>query len=125
MNYRSLFLLGVIISLFSSQSLKAQGPPLKYPSTKKIEQVDNYHGTKVEDPYRWLENDVRNSAEVKDWVEAENLVTNAYLAEIPERVKIRKRLAELWDYENSPHRLFVKAGISSPAMMACKTKRFF
>ena len=99
MNYRSLFLLGFIISLLSSQSLKAQGPPLKYPSTKKIEQVDNYHGTKVADPYRWLENDVRNSAEVKDWVEAENLVTNAYLAEIPERVKIRKRLAELWDYE--------------------------
>jgi prolyl oligopeptidase len=99
MNYRSLFLLGVIISLLSSQSLKAQGPPLKYPITKKIEQVDNYHGTKVTDPYRWLENDVRNSAEVKDWVEAENLITNAYLAEIPERVKIRKRLAELWDYE--------------------------
>ena len=95
MNYRSLFLLGVIISLFSSQSIKAQDPPLKYPITKKIEQVDNYHGTKVADPYRWLENDVRNSAEVKDWVEAENLVTNAYLAEIPERIKIRKRLAEL------------------------------
>jgi hypothetical protein len=50
MNYRSLFLLGVIISLFSSQSLKAQGPLLKYPSTKKIEQVDIHHGTKVADP---------------------------------------------------------------------------
>lgn len=72
---------------------------LEYPKTKKVDQVDDYHGTKVPDPYRWLEDDVRTSPEVKQWVAAENKVTFGYLEKIPQREPLRKRLTELWDYE--------------------------
>src|SRR5438270_9714906 len=77
----------------------AVGAPIEYPKTKKVEQVDDYHGTKVADPYRWLEADVRESKEVADWVAAENEVTFAYLKAIPERETIKKRLTELWNFE--------------------------
>ncbi len=70
---------------------------IEYPQTKKVEQTDDYHGTKVSDPYRWLEDD--NSAETKAWVKAENKVTFDYLNGIPERAAIKKRLTELWNYE--------------------------
>jgi prolyl oligopeptidase len=73
--------------------------PLKYPQTRRIDHSDDYHGTKVNDPYRWLEDDVRKSDEVKKWVDAENEVTFAYLKSIPERAAIQKRLTELWNYE--------------------------
>src|SRR5947209_5113618 len=71
---------------------------LKYPSTRRIDQMDDYHGTKVADPYRWLEDDVRKSPEVAQWVEAENKVTFGYLESIPERPRIRERMTELWNY---------------------------
>ncbi|MBV4357092.1 prolyl oligopeptidase family serine peptidase [Pinibacter aurantiacus] len=71
----------------------AQAP---YPSTRKVDQADNYFGTKVSDPYRWLEDD--NSEETKDWVKKQNGVTNAYLAKIPFRADVKKRLEELWNY---------------------------
>ena len=67
-----------------------------YPATRKGDVIDDYHGTKVADPYRWLE-DV-DSPETHGWVEAENRVTFAYLEQIPERERIRRRLTELWDY---------------------------
>ncbi|MGI8639322.1 MAG: prolyl oligopeptidase family serine peptidase [Pyrinomonadaceae bacterium] len=70
---------------------------IEYPKTKKVDQTDDYHGTKVSDPYRWLEDD--NSAETKAWVEAENKVTFNYLNQIPERAKLKARLTELWNYE--------------------------
>ncbi len=70
---------------------------IEYPKTKKVDQTDNYHGTKVADPYRWLEDD--NSAETKAWVQAENKVTFDYLNKIPEREQLKKRLTELWNYE--------------------------
>jgi prolyl oligopeptidase len=73
--------------------------PLKYPKTKRVDQFDDYHGVKVLDPYRWLEDDVRSSKEVAEWVDEENKVTEAYLQGIPQRASIRKRLTELWDYE--------------------------
>src|SRR4051812_15669761 len=72
---------------------------ITYPQTKRVDCVDDYHGTKVGDPYRWLEDDVRKSPEVAAWVAAENQVTNAYLAKIPERDGIRRRLTELWNFE--------------------------
>ena len=75
------------------------GEKLKYPDAKKIDQVDELHGVKVQDPYRWLEDDVRQSKEVADWVAAENAITSAYLAAIPQRDAIKKRLTELWNYE--------------------------
>ncbi len=67
-----------------------------YPLARKGDVVDDYHGTKVADPYRWLE-DV-DSPDTRSWVEAENRVTFAYLEQIPERERIRRRLTELWDY---------------------------
>ena len=67
-----------------------------YPETARGEVVDNYFGTEVPDPYRWLEDD--NSAETAAWVAAENAVTNAYLEQIPFRGAIRERLTELWNY---------------------------
>jgi prolyl oligopeptidase len=72
---------------------------LDYPETRRVEVVDDYHGTKVPDPYRWLEDDVRESKEVADWVAAENKVARAYLDAIPARAKIEDRLRELWNYE--------------------------
>ena len=72
---------------------------MTYPHTKAVDQVDDYHGTKVADPYRWLEDDVRKSPAVAEWVEAENKVTFAFLEQIPERDAIKKRLTDLWNYE--------------------------
>lgn len=70
---------------------------LVYPDTHQVEQSDRYHGIEVKDPYRWLENP--DSEETKAWVTAQNKVTSAYLATIPEQDKIKTRLTQLWDYE--------------------------
>ncbi len=69
---------------------------IKYPETKKVKQEDNYFGTIVADPYRWLEDD--NSEETKDWVQAENKVTDKYLSSIPFRNKVKNRMEEMWNY---------------------------
>jgi len=82
-------------SLISAERADGAEPP----STKQVEQFDDYHGTKVADPYRWLEDDVRNSPEVAAWVKAQNKYTFDYLEQIPEREAIGKRLTELWNYE--------------------------
>jgi prolyl oligopeptidase len=71
--------------------------PLNYPLPHKSEQVDDYHGTLVADPYRWLEDP--DSEETKVWIEAENQITFAYLDEISVREQIQQRLTKLWDYE--------------------------
>ena len=83
----------------SCPALFGQEAKLKYPATKKVEQTDTYHGTAVADPYRWLEDDVRKSTAVADWVAEQNKVTDAYLAKLPERDAIKKRITELWNYE--------------------------
>jgi prolyl oligopeptidase len=70
---------------------------MPYPQTAKGNVVDDYFGTKVPDPYRWLENDT--SAETKTWVVAENKVTDNYFAQIPYQDAIKKRLEVLWNYE--------------------------
>jgi prolyl oligopeptidase len=70
---------------------------LPYPETKVVHQVDDYFGTEVHDPYRWLEDD--NAEDTKAWVQAQNAVTFNYLEQIPERDVIRERLTELWNYE--------------------------
>jgi len=72
---------------------------MDYPSTTTVDQSDNFFGTVVADPYRWLEDDVRESAAVKAWVDAENAVTFDYLKNLPHREQINQRLTKLWDYE--------------------------
>jgi len=71
---------------------------MDYPATRRVDHTDAYHGVKLADPYRWLEDDVRQSKEVADWVAAENRITFRYLESIPERETIRRRLTELWDF---------------------------
>src|SRR6202162_628522 len=70
---------------------------LTYPQARRSDQVDDYHGTKVADPYRWLED--TDSAETHTWVEAENKLTFGYLEQIPYRQSIHERLTKLWNYE--------------------------
>lgn len=72
------------------------GSPIKYPETKKGDVVDDYFGTKVPDPYRWLEDD--RAPEVTAWVEAQNKVTFGYLNNIPYRAAIKDRLMKLYNY---------------------------
>jgi prolyl oligopeptidase len=72
---------------------------MKYPPTKRVDQVDDFHGTKVADPYRWLEADVRKARDVAEWVAAQNKVTFGYLEKIPQRKALQKRITELWNYE--------------------------
>ncbi len=70
---------------------------LGYPETVRQDIVDDHHGTKVPDPYRWLEDD--NAAETKAWVIAQNKVTYNYLDQIPERARLKERLTKLWNFE--------------------------
>lgn len=82
-----------------NHSSAVQKTPLKYPLTHRTNVVDNYFGTAVEDPYRWLEDD--NSAETKAWVEAQNAVTFGYLSAIPARGAIKERMTKLLNYERT------------------------
>ena len=77
----------------SAQSARAG---LVYPQAERGTQVDDYHGTKIADPYRWLED--TDSPATKSWVQAENQLTFGYLAKIPERTAIRNRLTQVWNY---------------------------
>lgn len=70
---------------------------LQYPESKQVEQIDDYNGVKVADPYRWLEDP--DAADTQAWVAAQNKVTFGYLNQIPERQPIKQRLTELWNYE--------------------------
>jgi prolyl oligopeptidase len=68
-----------------------------YPNARKTDTVDDYHGTQVADPYRWLEE--LDSAETREWVDAQNKLTFGFLGQVAQRDKIRARLTELWNYE--------------------------
>src|SRR3569833_3138698 len=83
--------------LLTPAFLAAEDAHLAYTVAHQGDQVDDYHGVKVADPYRWLEDD--NSAETKAWVEAENKVAFSYLDTIPDRAAIKDRLTQLWNYE--------------------------
>ena len=79
---------------------------LHYPETPTVEQIDDYHSTLVSDPYRWLEDP--ESAETRDWVEAQNLLTQTYLEDVSSKEHIRKRLTALWNYSRSLAPLKIK-----------------
>ena len=113
------FVFGVLA--ISSVVAQSDGAGLVYPKAKTVEQVDDYHGVKVADPYRWLED--TDSSETHDWVEAENKVTFGYLDQIPYRGAIRERLTETVEL-----RALYSAGTAGRTLlltsttMACKTR---
>lgn len=82
-----------LLAGISQQMLKTNN----YPEARKSDQTDDYHGVKVADPYRWLED--LDSAETRTWVEAENKLAVDFLESIPERTPIKDRLTRLWNYE--------------------------
>ena len=95
MKYKSIWLL-ITILIFSCYQSHTKA--IQYPDTWRDKSVsDNYFGTDVGDPYRWLEDD--NSDETAEWVKAQNKLTFAYLENIPQRNAIKERLTEIWDYE--------------------------
>jgi len=73
-----------------------QSHRLNYPQPPKSDVVDDYFGTKIADPYRWMED--LNSPQVKQWIEAENAITFKYLESLPMRDELRRRITELWNY---------------------------
>ncbi len=114
MHHRRLFLLAAVAGTFLTGTLHGKNPEVEaqgskasaqdsavqkpfYPEARRVAQEDDYHGTRVKDPYRWLED--LDSPETKAWVEAENKLTFSFLEKIPERTSIRERLTKLWNYE--------------------------
>lgn len=86
----------IVLAVSACQNQAPKQITLTYPETKKIDQVDDYFGTEIADPYRWLEDD--NAEEVKAWVEEQNSATFSYLENIPYRDKIKSRIEELYNY---------------------------
>ena len=97
MRYTSILFAISFIFMLSCKTDKVENKDYKYPETLKDTTSDVYFGTKVEDPYRWLEDD--NSEKTKAWVKAQNEFTFDYLNKIPFKDKIKKRLEEIWNYE--------------------------
>ncbi|TRZ56890.1 MAG: S9 family peptidase, partial [Rhodocyclaceae bacterium] len=92
-----------LVLLIASSTLSAQtcvadsSNAFAYPFSKKVEQIDDYHGTRVADPYRWLEDG--NSEDTRSWIEAQNKLTQGFIAQIPARAAIKDRLTRLWNFE--------------------------
>ena len=91
-------LFALIVLAFASHAF-GDTSQLQYPPTKTVIQTDDYHGTEVADPYRWLEGDVRESEMVEAWVTGQNEITFGYLESLPFRKEIEDRLTALWNYE--------------------------
>lgn len=94
---KPIVILAFVASIFACSKPNQQKiTTMPYPETHKDNTIDNYFGTQVADPYRWLENDT--AADVINWVKSQNEVTQNYLSQIPYRDKVKKRLTEIWDY---------------------------
>ena len=89
---KTITIAAIVCTLFMNAQTK-----ITYPETKKIDHVDTYFGEKLNDPYRWLEDD--RSAETEAWVKAQNEVTYGYLEQIPYRNQLKARMEQLWNYE--------------------------
>ncbi len=89
----------LLMSILTGSAAAQETPGLVYPVTQKTDTIDDYHGVKVADPYRWLEDD--HSEATAAWVKEQNAVTQAYLDKIPFRDAIHKRLSTLWNYPRS------------------------
>lgn len=84
----------VVFGLFTSLVFAQK---YDYPKPKKVDQTDNYHGTAVSDPYRWME--ASDTPDLTGWIEAQNKLTDSYFQQIPQREKIRDQLTKVWNYE--------------------------
>ena len=96
----------VLLSTVSTMTVPASAPAFaqaaekpSYPQARRVDLIDTQFGVAVADPYRWLENDVRNDRDVEAWVTAENKVTDAFLAKLPLRSWFKERMTALYDYE--------------------------
>ena len=89
----------VAVSVLINNSNGLTQEKMDYPKTPRVDQVDEYFGVLVPDPFRWLEDDVRNSPEVRQWVDAQNKLTFEQIEALPFRKEIEARLTKLWDYE--------------------------
>ncbi len=115
--------LSLLLSLAGTLSAQTTSAPLAYPAAARGTQVDDYHGTSIADPYRWLE-DV-DAAATKAWVEAQNRLTDSFLATIPERAAIKARLEQLWNYarwsapfkENGRYFSFLNTGLQNQSVL--------
>ena len=90
-------MIGIFMISCKDSESKINEVKLNYPTTKQVDTITDYFGTKVKDPYRWLEDDM--SDETGEWVSAQNQVTFDYLANIPYREELKNRLEKLWNYE--------------------------
>jgi prolyl oligopeptidase len=97
---------GAALLLCAQTPLVKNMKRIEYPPAPKTDQIDDYHGSKVADPYRTLEN--ADSPETQKWIDEENALTASVLAQAPDREKIRQHLTELWNYETFGG--FFKAG---------------
>src|SRR5256885_9312921 len=93
---RSLVAASVVALSTSVQAQVQQGQRLSYPEAKKTEQVDDFFGSKIADPYRWMED--LNAPELAGWVKQENAVTEQYLSQLGMRAYFKNRITELWNY---------------------------
>jgi prolyl oligopeptidase len=87
---------GVLTLVASVAGAQVQQSTLKYPEAKKSDQVDEFWGTKIADPYRWMED--LSSPELADWVKQENAIAEEYLSQLGMRAQFRARITELWNY---------------------------
>src|SRR5262249_36574908 len=91
-----LALLAALVVPSAAPLARGADTSLAYPPARKGDVADDYHGTQVADPYRWLE--ALDAPDTKQWIEAQNTLTFGYLEKGAEREAIRKRLTELWNY---------------------------
>src|SRR4029453_10911637 len=104
--FPNLFVSNLAAVVLCGNWLEAADNKMTYPPARRSDQSDSYHGVRVEDPYRWLED--ADSAEPKAGGAAENALTNEYLRQIPGRQRILSRLTELWNFERYTN--YFKAG---------------
>lgn len=94
------YLVSLLMVTVGMNGLTGRAGEWDYPSTRAVEQTDEFFGQPVVDPYRWLEDDARTSPDVEDWIRRQNELTMGYLQQLPRREAIQRRLTELWDHES-------------------------
>ncbi|HEU4747848.1 MAG TPA: hypothetical protein VFS56_05055, partial [Gemmatimonadaceae bacterium] len=128
--YRKILRSCALLSLLATSAIaQTQSRPLSYPPATRGTQTDVYHGTSVADPYRWLED--TDAPETRAWVEAQNRLSESYLARVPERAAIRNRLTQLWNYartsapfkEGNRYFFFQNSGLQNQSILYVQDRR--